>query len=48
VLVLPPDGHVHTEWSWDATDGSMEQSCAHAVALGLPSIAFTEHGDFTR
>ena len=26
----------------------MEQSCAHAVALGLPSIAFTEHGDFTR
>jgi histidinol-phosphatase (PHP family) len=48
VLVLPPDGHVHTEWSWDAADGSMERSCAHAVALGLPSIAFTEHADFTR
>jgi histidinol-phosphatase (PHP family) len=26
----------------------MERSCAHAVALGLPSIAFTEHADFTR
>src|SRR5215472_17307343 len=48
VLVLPPDGHVPTEWSWDAADGSMEQSCARAVELGLPSIAFTEHADFTR
>jgi len=48
VLVLPPDGHVHTEWSWDADHGSMERSCAHAVDLGLPSIAFTEHADFTR
>jgi histidinol-phosphatase (PHP family) len=48
VLVLPPDGHVHTEWSWDAIAGSMEQSCARAVDLGLPSIAFTEHADFTR
>jgi len=46
--VLPPDGHVHTEWSWDADHGSMERSCAHAVDLGLPSIAFTEHADFTR
>ena len=45
--MLPPDGHVHTEWSWDATAGSMERSCARAVALGLPSIAFTEHADFT-
>jgi histidinol-phosphatase (PHP family) len=48
VLVLPPDGHVHTEWSWDAVAGSMERSCARAVDLGLPSIAFTEHADFTR
>jgi histidinol-phosphatase (PHP family) len=48
MLVLPPDGHVHTEWSWDAIAGSMEQSCARAVELGLPSIAFTEHADFTR
>jgi histidinol-phosphatase (PHP family) len=46
--VLPPDGHVHTEWSWDAVAGSMERSCAQAAALGLPSIAFTEHADFTR
>src|SRR4029077_14697454 len=45
--VLPPDGHVHTEWSWDTGVGSMERSCARAVALGLPSIAFTEHADFT-
>ncbi len=48
MLVLPPDGHVHTEWSWDAVGGSMEQSCVRAVELGLASIAFTEHGDFTR
>jgi len=46
-VALPPDGHVHTEWSWDATAGSMEQSCARAVELGLPSIAFTDHADFT-
>jgi histidinol-phosphatase (PHP family) len=46
-VVLPPDGHVHTEWSWDAAAGSMERSCARAAALGLPSIAFTEHADFT-
>jgi histidinol-phosphatase (PHP family) len=48
VRVLPPDGHVHTEWSWDAVAGSMERSCARAVDLGVPSIAFTEHADFTR
>ena len=46
-MALPPDGHVHTEWSWDAAAGSMEQSCARAVELGLPSIAFTDHADFT-
>jgi histidinol-phosphatase (PHP family) len=45
--VLPPDGHVHTEWSWDAAAGSMEQSCVRAAELGLASIAFTEHADFT-
>jgi histidinol-phosphatase (PHP family) len=44
---LPADGHVHSEWSWDAQLGSMERSCARAVALGLPSIAFTEHLDHT-
>ncbi len=46
--MLPADNHVHTEWSWDAVAGSMERSCAHAVELGLPSIAFTEHVDLTR
>jgi hypothetical protein len=45
--MLPPDGHVHSEWSWDAAKGSMERTCARAVEIGLPSIAFTEHADFT-
>jgi histidinol-phosphatase (PHP family) len=42
----PPDGHVHTQFSWDAPFGDMEQTCARAVELGLPSIAFTEHAEF--
>jgi histidinol-phosphatase (PHP family) len=46
--VLPPDDHTHSEWSWDAVNGSMERSCARAVELGLPSIAFTEHVDLAR
>lgn len=46
--MLPPDDHVHSEWSWDTGVGaSMEASCARAVEIGLPSIAFTEHVDFT-
>lgn len=45
---LPPDGHTHTQWSWDAASGSMEGSCARAVELGLPAIAFTEHVDAVR
>ena len=45
---LPPDGHTHTQWSWDAGSGSMEGSCARAVDLGLPAIAFTEHVDAVR
>ncbi|SFW82801.1 PHP domain-containing protein [Amycolatopsis australiensis] len=44
---LPPDGHVHTEWSWDTMTGSMIGSCERALALGLPSVAFTEHADLT-
>lgn len=44
---LPTDSHVHSEWSWDAPAGSMERSCAQAVDLGLPAIAFTEHVDHT-
>jgi histidinol-phosphatase (PHP family) len=43
---LPPDLHVHTEWSWDAALGSMERSCERALEIGLPGIAFTEHADF--
>ncbi len=46
-MVLPADGHVHTEWSWDAPNGSMERTCARAVAIGLPAVAFTEHADYT-
>jgi len=48
---LPGDGHVHTEWSWDAqgTDGahagSMIRTCERAVELGIPAVVFTEHLD---
>jgi len=42
---LPPDSHVHTEWSWDGK-GSMEQCCERAIEVGLPALAFTEHADF--
>ena len=45
-MPLPPDFHVHTEWSWDAPRGSMERSCERALQLGLPAIAFTEHADW--
>ncbi|MEO8745270.1 MAG: histidinol-phosphatase HisJ family protein [Candidatus Dormiibacterota bacterium] len=45
-MPLPPDLHVHTEWSWDATLGSMERSCERALEVGLPAIAFTEHADW--
>src|SRR5918995_2334723 len=44
--MLPRDGHVHTEWSWDAPNGSMERACARAAELGVPAIAFTDHADF--
>jgi histidinol-phosphatase (PHP family) len=44
--MLPADAHVHTEFSWDAGTGHMRRSCARAVALGLPAIAFTDHADF--
>jgi len=44
-VALPPDNHVHTEYSWDASNGSMRASCVRAIELGLPSIAFTEHVD---
>ncbi|MGI5149341.1 PHP domain-containing protein [Plantactinospora sp. CA-294935] len=48
MVSLPSDSHVHSEWSWDARAvGSMERSCAHAIEIGLPAIAFTEHLDHT-
>jgi histidinol-phosphatase (PHP family) len=46
-MELPADGHVHSQFSWDADRGSMDATCARAVALGLPVVAFTEHVDFT-
>lgn len=46
-MPLPPDSHVHSEWSWDAVQGSMERTCARAAEIGLPAIAFTEHVDHT-
>lgn len=46
MVPLPPDFHVHTEWSWDAPRGSMERSCERALEIGLPAIAFTEHADW--
>ncbi|MEV6964386.1 PHP domain-containing protein [Hamadaea sp. NPDC051192] len=46
-MSLPCDSHVHSEWSWDTAVGDMEGSCARAVELGLPAIAFTEHLDHT-
>jgi histidinol-phosphatase (PHP family) len=48
VSVLPPDNHVHTEWSWDApAEASMRRSCEQALAAGVPAVAFTDHLDFT-
>lgn len=44
--MLPPDNHVHSEWSWDTTIGSMDLTCRRAVALAVPSLAFTDHAEF--
>jgi histidinol-phosphatase (PHP family) len=40
------DFHVHTQFSWDAPRGDLEESCRQALELGLPAIAFTDHADF--
>jgi histidinol-phosphatase (PHP family) len=45
-VAVPPDLHVHTEWSWDAARGSMDRSCERALEIGLPAVAFTEHADW--
>ncbi len=47
LVVLPADDHVHSQWSWDAVSGSMERTCARAIEIGVPSVAFTEHADVT-
>lgn len=50
--MLTADSHVHSEWSWDTggpdsnARGTMEQTCARAVRIGLPALIFTEHFDF--
>ncbi|MEV4619385.1 PHP domain-containing protein [Asanoa sp. NPDC049573] len=46
-MALPADGHVHSQWSWDAPGGDMARTCARAVDWGLPAVAFTEHVDHT-
>ncbi|MEV6349298.1 PHP domain-containing protein [Actinoplanes sp. NPDC051851] len=46
-MMLPPDSHVHSQFSWDTKTGDMVRSCERAVELGLPGIAFTEHLDHT-
>jgi histidinol-phosphatase (PHP family) len=46
--VLPPDNHVHTQFSWDApAAASMARSCEQALAVGVGCVAFTDHLDFT-
>ncbi|MET0475114.1 MAG: PHP domain-containing protein [Mycobacterium sp.] len=47
-MTLPPDNHVHSQFSWDTgAEASMEKACARALHVGLPAVAFTEHVDFT-
>jgi histidinol-phosphatase (PHP family) len=46
--VLPPDNHVHTQFSWDAPGAaSMTRNCEQALAVGVGCVAFTDHLDFT-
>ena len=46
-MIVPADSHVHSQWSWDAPVGDMAATCARALSLGVPAIAFTEHVDHT-
>jgi hypothetical protein len=34
-VALPADGHVHSEWSWDARDGAMEQRARARRGTGI-------------
>ena len=43
----PGDSHVHSQFSWDTDTGDMAATCARAVELGLPYVAFTEHLELT-
>lgn len=43
---VPADNHLHSEFSYDASMGDMELTCARAQQLGVPAVAFTEHVDF--
>jgi histidinol-phosphatase (PHP family) len=46
-VTLPPDNHVHSQWSFDAPNqASMAGACKWAVSAGIPAIAFTEHVAF--
>jgi len=51
---LPADTHVHSEYSWDTGGpssatavGTMKRTCARALKIGLTTLIFTEHLDFT-
>ena len=46
--MLPPDNHVHSEWSYDTgSPASMIAACQRAADAGVPGVSFTEHLDFT-
>jgi histidinol-phosphatase (PHP family) len=47
VLANLIDGHAHSQFSWDASEGCMLATCRRAAELGLGGIAFTEHADLT-
>lgn len=47
--MLPPDNHIHTQFSWDTRSrSSMIRACERALEAGIPAVAFTEHVDFTQ
>jgi len=53
-MILPADTHVHSEYSWDTggptsrtAAGTMERTCTRAVQIGLPTVVFTEHLEFS-